>query len=248
MLNRPNPEDGMVRWMGALTRPVYLSILIATCCLAAFAAPNEALSSLREIPSGQYIYREKSGDRQQTFSWHISYRRDFVEITVDAEAYQTLNRCTGNGETVFWSVTKKDGSELSAVREDDELIINRTGADGKTIWRHPIDDHPWFQPLSYSLRPFLQSDQESIVFWGIRMDTEKVVLLRAKKIGPESIRLERRTEPAMKVEIRLVGLLSMFWHGTYWYSLADGLFLRFENGVNLPGAVGKIVLVERPGG
>lgn len=229
-----------------MTRPARRAALSGLLILAASIAATGSASASWKISSGQYQYREDRGDHTRVLSWQIAYPDGLVEIHVDAEDYRTVNLCRENGETVFWSVTKKDGSRASAVRERDELVITRSGESGQTVRRQSIDERPWFQPLSYSLRMFLQSDLETITFWGIRMDTDKAVLLQAEKIGPENLVLENRAVPALKVKIRLTGLLSLFWHGFYWYSREDGLFLCFENKVDFPGVTSRIFLVEKP--
>ncbi len=228
-------------------RQAALSLLVILAILLSIGNAGNAAYASWIIPSGHYQYREKSDAQTRTFAWQISYLDDFVEITVDGEDYQTVNRCLDGGETIFWSAAKEDGTEVSAVREKNELIITRIEAGRRTIERQAIDERPWFQPLSYSLRRFLQSGEESITFWGIRMDTDRAVLLKATKIGREDVTLNNNTQPAMKVEIRLAGLMSIFWRGVYWYSRDNGLFLQFENSLKLPGVADKIVLVEKPG-
>ena len=42
----------------------------------------------------------------------------------------------------------------------------------------------------------------------------------------------------------LTGLLSLFWKGDYWYSLSDGLFLRYGKRSGKEGS-GVMELIER---
>lgn len=203
-------------------------------------------SAYRSIPDGTYQYIEERNGRKIPFLWCIAYSDDVVEIEVETVEYKTFNRCRHDGETIYWFArNKKDGSEISAVRANDELIITVSVAGSQTTTAQKIKDLPWFQPLSYSLRNFLAADQSSITFYSIRMDTNKVVKLEANKIGFEQIILDNQIKSATKVEIRATGAFSAFWYGICWYDDENGLFLKFRNGISFLNVLKGIDFVRK---
>jgi hypothetical protein len=60
----------------------------------------------------------------------------------------------------------------------------------------------------------------------------------------EPIDLAGKTVAAVHLRISLSGLLSVFWHGDYWYRRGDGRFLRYR-GKNRPG--GEVAVSELVG-
>jgi len=90
-----------------------------------------------------------------------------------------------------------------------------------------IDEDPWFQALSYSLRDFNTSDRHTMRFWLVRQDTLEPVKLSADKVAKEKNSL-CNGEQAVTIEIRPVGLLSPFWHATYWFRKDDNVLCRYE--------------------
>jgi len=208
---------------------ILLCILQVTIAFFLISPADYAARAASAIPSGTYKYLETSGEQTSQFYWHISYPEELVEIKVDSTEYKTVNRCRKDGETVFWSARKGDGQTVSAVRNGHELAVTRVENGKQSVKTYKIDERPWFQPISYSLHDFLASDRESITFWSIRMDTGKPVVLKAQKTGTDSLTLENDPVPAVKIDVRLDGPLSMFWRGSYWYRLQDGLFLKHQS-------------------
>ena len=198
------------------------------------------------IPAGTYHYLEQSEKGISHFEWRISYPGNLVEITVESRDYRTFNRCRPDGETIFWSVSRSDGLEVSAERENDVLIITQTSTRGKKTVEYDIDGRPWYQPLSYSLVEFLASERQSAEFWCIRMDTNKPVMLRATKNGREELIIEDQLYTSVKVEIKATGLLSMLWSGSYWFNADNDLFLQYTSRIGIPGMASKnVTLMSR---
>lgn len=106
-----------------------------------------------------------------------------------------------------------------------------------------IDDAPWFQALSYSLRQFISSRETEMEFWHIRQDTLEPVKLSARKLQKE-METKCNGEPAAEVEIRPVGMLGRFWHASYWFRKKDNVFCRYEGRHGIWGAPLTVISLQ----
>jgi hypothetical protein len=60
------------------------------------------------------------------------------------------------------------------------------------------------------------------------MDTNTPVLLKATKTGTDNLSIENQVFSAAKVGIKVAGLLSVFWSGSYWFGQDNDLFLHYK--------------------
>ena len=106
-----------------------------------------------------------------------------------------------------------------------------------------IDGLPWYQTVTFSLRPMVMSkEQDSVSFWTLRPDTLALVKLRAIKETEEQIQVNNSTVKAQRVRVTPDNeLLSFFWQGNYWFRSQDGVFVKFE-GINGPPGTPKTVI------
>ncbi|MBN1626461.1 MAG: hypothetical protein JW944_08035, partial [Deltaproteobacteria bacterium] len=147
--------------------------------------------------------------------------------------------------TLEWSFTKTGDSVLKVKREGDFLTV--TGIfKGKEIHeRLPIDERPWYQATSLSLRTLVLSNDKEKVFWTLRPDNMSPVKFRAVKEAEESITVGGKPYDAVRIEMRPAGIKSVLWKGVYWFREADGVFLRFQGAAAIPGmAASEITFVE----
>ena len=228
------------KWYGFILILLYLLMM----CLPAWS--EEATTS---SVHGLYRYQTVTGPNESFFIWEKSTEGDRVVITVNDQTNDRLmvNHCRDGGETVSWLLREKKNTEIRVERNGNTLHIYGKEAGNYLDETYTIDQRPWYQPLSYSLTRFLFSEDESVSFWTIRQDTLDLVSIEAKKIGLETIVINNEEVPAIKVEIRLAGFLSPFWHATYWYREENGQFLKYSAVSGPPGSdktmislVGKI--------
>jgi len=123
--------------------------------------------------------------------------------------------------------------QIEVERNNNKLYLWGLDQDKKIDKIFDIDDDPWYQAMSYSLYSFALSDKEKIRYWFLRTDKFKVYKMQAIKREIETIYLADQAYKAQKVEVKLTGFLSNFWHSYYWFRLKDGLYLKYE-GVNGP--------------
>lgn len=220
---------------------ICLNWFISFAITIALASPVTGLAQTEHVETRTYCYKMENGYEAKTFRWHISYNDGRVEVMVDDSDQRSSSICRENGETLYWSTSIRDESTVQMERIGNRLsfigVIN-----GQQFRKtETIDDHPWFQPLSYSLHEFLISKDSVMCFWSVRPDTFDVVLLSATKTGSETLVFGGLEVPAKKVEIRIKGFFAPFWHGTYWYRLDDLLFLQYR-GVNGPPGTAETLI------
>lgn len=220
---------------------MYISVL--SCVLSGVVL---ILSSLnvhgKEVPPGVYTYRETAGKIITPFYWKVEEKEQQRLVSVYEKGKSFINLCSTDGATWQWQL--KDSAkknDINAKRQGNELKISGI-RNGETYQETvELDERPWFQPLSYSLRAFLDSEQESITFWTIRADTIEVTSLQAEKQGEEEILINGKKTPAQIIEVHAEGFYAHFWHGTYWYRKSDNLFLMYRSVHGLPGTAETVV-------
>ncbi|MFZ5764092.1 MAG: hypothetical protein ACOY4H_00680 [Thermodesulfobacteriota bacterium] len=214
------------------------------CLLTALLSLQLLLLAVTPAISGSEIYRytEQHGVMTTFFDWQLHHSDDdTVTIISRGDRTHYINVCEQNGATISWRMQGKD-TDISARREDNTLFIAGSDA-GKAIDRKIIlDDLPWFQPLSYSLRHLLaRGNGEKQRFWMIRPDTLKPQKFQATRDEMKEITIGNDTFAATRVTIRPDGMLAGLWQASYWFRAADGLFLRYEGIHGLPGTAKTII-------
>lgn len=223
---------------------LFFSLSFPTLCSAQKPIADE---SIVDIPQGIFGYIESVGGKTKPFNWQAEAENDNITVTVKEDDKLFYNLCAFNGDTLKWRIKVEDKHDITATRNDNTINIEGIRFGEPYQKSVEIDDRPWYQPLSFSLRSFLSSDEEKISFWVVRADKIEIVALTAKKLGVENISLDGSEVPAQKIEIRAEGFYSSFWHATYWYRQSDNLFLRYQSVHGLPGTAETIVeLVELP--
>ena len=201
----------------------------ASWVLAAFflVFPSFGLQA-KEISTAVYTYRETVGEKVSSYSWQVEEKGPQRIVSVYEEGKTFINSCAPDGSTRQWQL-KDDKHDIIAKRQGNTLHISgvRNGESyNETV---EIDERPWFQPISYSLRNFLSSQETAMSFWTIRADSIEVTTLQVAKMPEEEIMINNIPTPAQKVEVRAEGFYAHFWHGTYWYRKSDKLFLMYRS-------------------
>lgn len=211
---------------------VLLGMILAFCT----SIESTASISLLPLDPSQAHYLEVTGGDRKPFDWKVTQRGDGnVVVVMESNGVRFENFCRKTGETLEWRYSNGAQTQIFAKRTENQIIIHGTRLGKPVDEIIEIDERPWYQPLSYSLRNFLFSDQQQTSFWTIRTETLDVHALNAKKIREEKIDTVAGPTIANHVEVRLDGILSALWHATYWYRGVDGLFLRYHS---VHGAVG----------
>jgi hypothetical protein len=187
--------------------------------------------------SQEFRYREQTGADSLTFVWRTEQGRDAITVTVtqdqNNEFYSSV--CTLDGSTLSWHHIRRPDTDVRAERIGNRIHFSgRFG--GKEIKRsEPIDQRPWYQPLSYSLQRLVARGEQAATFWTIRPDTLDILAMRAEQSENETLGTGKQAFTARKVVIRLDGLLSGIWHAEYWFRRSDTLFVRYRGTHGPPG-------------
>lgn len=183
----------------------------------------------------QHLYLRTFGDEITTMRWQrLSGEPERIIAEINGEVDQT--EMDKNLATRSWQVKDQHKkTDLRIERRVDRLHL--TGSfKGKRIdrWKD-IDEAPWFQTMSVSFRPFLNSSEETIRFWIVRPDNLGIHKLKAVKKGIEELTIQGKQIKTQKLELRLTGLAAPFWKANYWFREGDNLFLRYLGPGGLPG-------------
>ena len=204
---------------------IFLTLIAA---LVLFAAQTHADSHL------SLQYQEAMGDTIRMRHFLVEANGNGVAIQSTQAEDWIFTECDAAGNTRSWHVDKEK-SDYLAVREGNTIRISGS-LEGEPVDKElEKDGLPWFQSLYYSLSRFVKSDKEEIRFWMIRPDNLSLVKLVASKEAVETIRVNGQQEATQKVRISATGLLSLLWHGHYWYRQDDGVLLQYKDGKALPG-------------
>ena len=179
-------------------------------------------------------YQEAMGDTIRMRHFLVESNGNGVAIQSSRADDWIFTECDASGNTRSWHVDKEK-SDYFAVRDGNTIRINGSLKGEPVDKELEKDGLPWFQSLYYSLSRFVKSDKEEIRFWMIRPDNLSLVKLVATKKAVETIRVNGRKETTQKVRISATGLLSLLWHGHYWYRQHDGVLLQYKDGKALPG-------------
>ena len=140
--------------------------------------------------------------------------------------------------------------ELNAVRDGDTIVLSGSNRGCKVEKKFIAGALPWNQLFQMGLGPFAISGFGAMKFWSIGTSGPgemKIAKFTVSRKGEEKTQWQGKEIAVVHLRIALSGLLSIFWHGDYWYRKADGRFLRYR-GVNKPGAATSIseLIEENP--
>jgi len=181
-------------------RPALTLITVFISCVAAFSVYASDIES--------YHYIEKTGASENEIQWCVDKSlpsrllyicKNEIHMTQTNHSFATLD----------WKMEKcTENTLLHARRQADAIIIEGRfkGNDLKKVLH--IDDDPWYQATSWSLRPFILSPVNQVRFWTVRIDTLKAYKITALKIQNEALNLGTGNENAVQVDLRLSGMLS----------------------------------------
>ena len=182
------------------------------------------------------IYRETTGGEKEIHTYTIvpmgaGYAVRLVRQGGDNRIEEEMET-DASFSTLKWTfrdATQK--TDLSARRS--ENVIELTGThEGDSIRKtFKIDSNSWRQLFSIDFEPLARGPEKSARFWSIGTagpGKMKIAAFTFKIVGEETIEWRGKPLRAVRVRIALAGLLSIFWHGDYWFDTADGRYLRYR--------------------
>lgn len=182
------------------------------------------------------IYQETTGGREEIHTYIVN--------PTDSGYTVRLVRQGGNNRieeemetdssfsTLKW--TYRDAAQktdLSARRLENRIELAGNFEGDRVQKTFKIDSRPWKQLFSIDFEPLASGPEKSTRFWSIGTSGPgrmKIAGFTFKIAGEESIDWRGKKVRAIRVRIALAGLLSIFWHGDYWFDAADGRYLRYR--------------------
>ncbi len=219
------------------------------------AAPPLLLSALLLVLTcgGQsgaeesHRYLKKTGDRTVPFEWRLEKNGDY-RLTSTAPDEKSVCAIEPDGDTRRWHLVRPgEELEVTAERKGATIVVRGTEKGRRIEKTFEIKGAPWYQATSFSLRPFVRSDRTEIVFWTLLPDRLSPLKLRVRKAGREPVSVSGRRYPAQRMALSPTGLKGMFWKGTYWFRLADGVFVKYKGPSGLPGSPTTRIVLQPEG-
>lgn len=229
--------------------PAVAGLLLLTGLLARPPVPASVTSRTETL-----TYRESEGDAVAT---HV------IRFLPEGEGFRvelTTARADGivrQGFRVAADLTTREWTFSDPLRRMDlaasiqgEHIVLSGSIRGKQVGkRFAAAGPPWNQLFQMGLGPFVLSGRPGMSFRSIGTQGPgelKIGKMSVTRQGDETIDIGGKKIAAVHVRISLSGLLSIFWHGDYWYRGSDGLFLRYrgKNRSGGPVAVSELIAEE----
>lgn len=198
------------------------------------------------LATEKHRYLQQTGDERYHFDWILDHSEGYLLRAVsDAEEHRTV--MDDAMETQRWMLTNRQDDTSVEARREGNLIVLQGRFHGKGIDKVlAIDDAPWFQSLSSSLRSFLSTPQQTTEFWTLRPDKLTVHKVRASKKGVETLDLGLQQIEADRVEVGLTGIASLLGRGRYWFRTSDRLLLHYQGPGGLPGVPATTITLQPP--
>ena len=200
-----------------------------------------------QLPSS-LVYRE--GNTIHRF--HILGEGGGYRILLESEGFGSkvsqIYKTDALLRTLRWELDSPgEGTRILCERVGDSLRLKGLYKGEKVEKEMAIDSRSWNQLFHLGLLPFVLSRERETVFWSVGVNgpgAMKAGKVKATKRSREKILSLGQSVETLRVEMSLTGLLSLFWKGDYWYSLSEGLFLRYGKRSGKEGS-GAMELIER---
>jgi hypothetical protein len=180
-----------------------------------------------------------------------------VELTsqrTGVHAVRQTFRTAADLSTLSWTFSDPDRQmELEARRQEDAIVLAGAFRGRKVDKKFAAAGPPWNQLFQMGLGTFALGGGKSFQFRSIGTQGPgelKIGKFTVTRKDDEKIVLAGNEIAAVHLRIALSGLLSVFWHGDYWYRPSDGRFLRYRgrNRSGGPVAVSELSEEKADGG
>jgi hypothetical protein len=204
------------------------------------------------LPAETLTYHEVEGEITVTHTIAITpappgYSVELASRRSGGGMVRQTFRTAADLSTLAWTFSDPGRQmELDAKLQGEAIVLSGTFNGKKVEKKFAAASAPWNQLFQIGLGPFALASDKSFQFRSIGTQGPgelKLGKFTVTRKDDEKIRLQGKEINAVHLSISLSGLLSIFWHGDYWYRKTDGRFLRYR-GKNKPGgplAVSELV-------
>ncbi|MDY6822234.1 MAG: hypothetical protein SWH68_00320 [Thermodesulfobacteriota bacterium] len=187
----------------------------------------------------QYV-REESG-KQIPVKWLLE-KEDGYTLNYHTSRIKAVTETDHDFATLRWHCENAaEGTDIRAERQGNTIHLKGM-LEGKSVDRvMRIDDSPWYQATTLSLRAFVLSAQERAEFWVLRPGSLKPYKLVATKEWVENRDVLGTSVPVQKVKISPGGMLAALWSCQYWFKKDDGMLIKCETPTGPPGSPDVVI-------
>jgi hypothetical protein len=204
-----------------------------------------AIPPASSFPTETHRYFQRSGGDSHYFDWILVRQEETLLLRAVSPREEHRTLMEKDTSTLVWSLTNaQEDTAVEARREGNRIELKGLFRGKPIVKQIVIDEAPWFQSLSISLRSFLEMSKESTEFWIVRPDKLNAHKLRATKKGMEMLDLGQQRFAAQKIEVRLIGVASLFGRGNYWFRANDRLLLLYRGPGGLPGVPSTTITLD----
>jgi len=153
--------------------------------------------------------------------------------------------------TLKWTYRNpKKKTAVTAYREGNIIFLSGAYEEKNVNKKFKINDLPWKQILSIDLEKFVAAGEKDATFWAIGVEgpsAMKITELSAKVKDEETISVNEKEEEAIRIRISMTGIMSVLWHGDYWFRKSDYRFVRYEgdSGPGTPRSIIELIQEEQ---
>jgi len=205
---------------------------IAAVCLVLLAVPSFGAF----VEHYQYV-REEAGERVPV-QWMLEKeKKDCYTLKYDIPEVKSVTVTDDKYATMRWSsVNASEGTDVKAERKNNTVHVKGIFKKKPIDRAIEIDEDPWFQATTLSLRSFVLSEKETMTFWILRPSNLKPYKLVARKEMTQTRDVLGQTVSAQKVSLSPPGLLAALWKGEYWFKKDNGMLIECETPCGPPGS------------
>ncbi len=132
-----------------------IALMLATACLCVGSglSPFAAMDPSEEV----YHYKEATGNSVKAVAWRLNKGKNFV-ITYSSQIERHVTTTDPTYDTRSWQVTAENGqTNFSAERIGQTILVRGTFKGTPIDKLLEIDESPWYQATSLSLRQLVTS-------------------------------------------------------------------------------------------
>lgn len=192
--------------------------------------------------AAEYLeYHEKTGEKTTVHAFIIEkdsggYRIQLTSTFPDKIYNQVFYVDRSLKSTAWEFEDRQKNTKVSARLADDEVRFEGIHRGRKFSRGLKVRGDFWNQTFNLGLRDFVINGRKKMKFCAIGVSGPgemKMGKFTVTREGTEKTMVNGEHVDSVRIKITLSGMLSMFWHGDYWYRKTDGRFLKYR-GKNAP--------------
>jgi len=204
------------------------------------------------LPAETLTYHEVEGESTVTHNITITpappgYSVELASRRSGGGTVRQTFRTAADLSSLAWAFSDPERQmELAARIEGEDILLTGTFRGKKVEKKFAAKGPPWNQLFQMGLGAFVLAGEKSFQFRSIGTQGPgemKIGKFTVRRQDDEKISFGGKEITAVHLRVSLSGLLSIFWHGDYWFRQSDGRFLRYrgKNRSGGPVAVSELV-------